>query len=80
MGRSRRFRYNRLNEIPMRNPWMSPWLSAANSWAGAARGFWTAELRRQQTAITNEMVRQMTDFWVRTWMAAISGHTPTRRR
>lgn len=28
----------------MKNPWMSMWLSAANSWAGAARGFWTAEM------------------------------------
>ena len=64
----------------MRNPWMSLWLSAANSWAGAARAFWTAELHRQQTAIANEMVRQMMDFWVRTWMAPITGHKPKRRR
>ena len=28
----------------MRNPWMSLWLSAANSWAGAVRGLWAAEL------------------------------------
>jgi hypothetical protein len=28
----------------MRNPWLSLWLSAANSWAGAMRGLWTAEL------------------------------------
>ena len=35
----------------MKNPWMSLWLSAANSWAGAARGFWTAEMARQQKAI-----------------------------
>ena len=35
----------------MRNPWMSLWLSAANSWAGAMRGLWTAELHRQQTAM-----------------------------
>ena len=34
------------------------WLSAANSWAGAMRGFWTAELHRQQTAMANEMIRQ----------------------
>lgn len=34
----------------MKNPWMSLWLSAANSAAGSARGFWTAEMRRQQTA------------------------------
>jgi hypothetical protein len=64
----------------MPNPWLSLWLSAADSWAGAARGFWTAELHRQQTAITNEMLRQMTDSWVRTWMAAITGQEPKRRR
>ena len=64
----------------MRNPWMSLWLSAVNGWAGAARGLWTAELHRQQTAITNEMVRQMTDFWGRTWMAPIAGQKAKRCR
>ena len=57
----------------MRNPLMSFWLSAANSWAGAARGFWTAEMHRQQTATANEMVRQTIDFWTRTWVAPIAG-------
>jgi hypothetical protein len=33
-----------------KNPWLSLWLSAANTWAGAARGFWTAEMHRQQKA------------------------------
>jgi len=42
---------------------MSLWLSAANSWAGAMRGFWTAEMRRQQTAMINEMTRQTVRFW-----------------
>jgi hypothetical protein len=55
-------------------------LSAANSWASAVRGFWTAELRRQQAAMANEMVRQITDFWVKTWMAPIFGQKPKRRR
>ena len=64
----------------MTNPWMSLWLSAANSWAGAARGFWTADLHRQQTAMTNEMVRQTIDFWSRTWMATLAAHKPKRRR
>ena len=64
----------------MRNRWMSLWLTAVNSWAGAARGFWTAELYRQQTAMANEMVRQMTDVWVRTWMAPIAGQKAKRRR
>jgi hypothetical protein len=47
----------------MSNPWMSLWLSAANAWAGAVRSFWTAEIRRQQTAMLNEMTRQMVRFW-----------------
>ena len=50
----------------MHNPWISLWLSAANSWAGAARGIWTAELHRQQPAMANEMIRQTIDFWTRT--------------
>jgi hypothetical protein len=64
----------------MPNLWMSLWLSAANSWAGAVRGFWTAELRRQQTAMANEMVRRTMDFWTSTWMASLAGDKPKRRR
>jgi hypothetical protein len=59
---------------------MSLWLSAANSWAGAARGFWTAEMHRQQTAMANEMVRQTIDFWTRTWIVPIADCKPKRRR
>jgi hypothetical protein len=43
----------------MKNPWMSLWLSAANGWAGAARGLATAEMRRQQKTAMTEMARQM---------------------
>jgi hypothetical protein len=64
----------------MPNPWMSFWLSAVNSWAGAVRGFWTAELHRQQTAMANEMVHQTMEVWTRTWMAPIAGPKPKRRR
>ena len=39
------------------NPFLSLWLSAANTWAGAARGFWTAEMHRQQKAMLKEMTR-----------------------
>jgi hypothetical protein len=79
LGRLRRFRYNRLKEIPMRNPWMSLWLSVANSWAGAMRGLWTAELHRQQAALVNEMIRQTMAFWTRTGMAPTARHKPKRR-
>jgi hypothetical protein len=63
----------------MRNPWMSVWLSAANSWAGVMRRLWTAELHRQQAAVANEMIRQTIDFWTRTAMTAVAAHKPKRR-
>jgi hypothetical protein len=61
------------------NPWLSLWMSAANSWAGAARGFWTAEMHRQQSAMMNEMIRQTVRFWTRTWTVSIADHKSKRR-
>ena len=51
----------------MTNPFLSLWLSAFNSAAGAARGFWLAEMQRQQTAMMNQMMRQSTQFWTGVW-------------
>lgn len=45
------------------NPFLSLWLSGANAMAGAARGAWMAEARRQQTAMIAEASRQMMEFW-----------------
>jgi hypothetical protein len=67
-GRLRRFHYNRLKQTPLRNPWISLRLSAANSWSGAVRSY-----------MANEMIRQTIDFWTRTRMAPIVGHKPKRR-
>jgi len=39
----------------MKNPWMSLWLRTANTWAGAARGFWTAEMHRQRKTMLKEL-------------------------
>lgn len=64
----------------MKNPWIGMWLSAANSWAGAARGFWTAEMHRQQSAIMNEMVRQSTRFWLQAWSFPAQDQKPASRR
>ncbi len=36
------------NPIGKKNPLLSMWLTAANAWAGAARGLITAEARRAQ--------------------------------
>ncbi len=51
------------NPIFQTNPFLSQWLSAANSAAGAWRGLWTAELARQQGAMMMEFNRQALRFW-----------------
>ena len=38
------------NPLTKKNPFLSLWLSAANAWAGAARGAMTAAAKRQMTA------------------------------
>ena len=57
----------------MKNPFMSMWLSQANAWSGAMRGFWSAEMHRQQTQMMQEMTKQMMQFWV------APGRCPRRR-
>ena len=64
----------------MLNPWLSLWLSAANSWAGAVRGFWTAELRRQQSAVVNEMIRQTQRLWTEALALPDADRKRRRRR
>ena len=64
----------------MKNPWLSMWLSAANAWSGAARGFWTAEMHRQQTAMMNEMMRQTLAFWSQAWSLPNPDRRTTNRR
>jgi hypothetical protein len=52
----------------VKNPWMSLWLSGANSFAGAARGMMGAEMRRQQLAF----MRAMTESAERAWMDMVA--------
>lgn len=63
----------------MTNPWLSLWLSAANSWAGAARGFWMAELHRQQSTMTKELIEQTTQFWMQAWSLPAQGRKQRNR-
>jgi hypothetical protein len=62
------------------NPFLSHWLSAANSAAGAWRGFWTAEMARQQALAMAAFQRQALEFWAGVWTqamaAAPAGATP----
>jgi hypothetical protein len=63
----------------MTNPFLSLWLSAFNSAAGTARGFATAELHRQQTAMWREMTRQTLDFWSGAWFGRMAASPAGRR-
>jgi hypothetical protein len=65
----------------MTNPFLSLWLSQANAWSGAMRGFWTGELQRHQTQMLNEMTRQAWRFWTGGWMIppTVSRGAPPRR-
>lgn len=61
----------------MKNPWMSMWMSAANTMAGPARGLIVAETRRVQNAAVEEMTRQTMAFW---FPAMTRQPAPKRRR
>jgi hypothetical protein len=63
----------------MKNPFLSLWLSQANAWAGAMRGFWTAEMQRQQTQMMNEMTQQMMRFWTGGWMVPPTSANPSTK-
>jgi hypothetical protein len=45
------------NPLTKKNPLLSMWLSAANGWAGAARGLMAAEMGRQRKALTKAATR-----------------------
>jgi hypothetical protein len=53
----------------MRNPWikknpfLSMWLSGANSVAGSVRGRATAEAKRQAATMMSEGTKQIVNFW-----------------
>lgn len=45
------------NPMTKKNPLLSLWLSAANAWAGAARGLAAAEMGRQRKALAKAATR-----------------------
>ncbi len=45
------------NPMTKKSPLLSMWLSAANAWAGAARGLMAAEVGRQRKALTKAATR-----------------------
>ncbi len=59
-----------------KNPFMSIWLSAANSAAGSIRGQATAQAKRVAAGAMNNASQDMLDVWTR----ALTTPPQTRRR
>ena len=70
----------------MRNPWtaknpfMSAWLSAANTAGNTARGHATAAARRQFAAMQADAAKQVAGFWSGAWVLPIPSAAPKRKR
>lgn len=64
------------NPWTKKNPFLSMWLSGANTVAGSARGHATAAAKRQASAVTRSSQKQITDFWT----AALTPPKPARRK
>jgi hypothetical protein len=59
-----------------KNPFMSMWLSGANSVGNSARGRIAAAAKRQSTAAVNKAASDMFSIWT----AAMAGSTAPKRR
>ncbi|MGZ5818415.1 MAG: hypothetical protein ACXWJD_06675 [Burkholderiaceae bacterium] len=51
------------NPWAKKNPFMSMWLSGANSILGSMRGHANAEAKRQTTALMKKGTKEMVDIW-----------------
>lgn len=60
----------------MNNPWMSAWMSAANSVANRHRAHVLCEMRRQQ----DEIAKIWTDAGIQFWMALWFPWLPHQKR
>jgi hypothetical protein len=63
------------NPWTKKNPFLSMWLSGANTIAGSARSRALAESRRQASTMMTKGAKQMTDFWTGALLA-----TPPKRK
>ena len=70
------------NPWTAKNPFMSMWLSAANTAMGSARGLASAAAQREVKRATHTAVNQAVDEWTRLMTApwAATTQTPRRRR
>jgi hypothetical protein len=59
-----------------KNPFMSMWLSGANSIANSARGHGAAEVKRQSTTAANAAINEMFSIWTN----ALTSPPATKRK
>jgi hypothetical protein len=52
------------NLYTAKNPFMSMWLSAANTSAGMMRGVWMAEMQRQQQEFIQNWIKMSMQLWM----------------
>lgn len=63
-----------------KNPALSMFLSGANAWAGAARGLWAGEARRQKSAAAKAGAKAVASFWTAALTPAASAGKKGKRR
>ena len=63
-----------------KNPYMSMWLSGANSVANTARGKIAGHAKRQSTAVLNKTSRDIFSFWTGALSAPLKPARPARRK
>jgi len=59
-----------------RNPWLSLWLTGANTMLGSARSVWLREAHRQRASFMRATRRQAAEFW----LGPTAPNTKHRRR
>jgi hypothetical protein len=52
------------NLYTAKNPFMSMWLSAANTSAGMMRSAWAAEMQRQQQEFIQNWIKMSMQLWM----------------
>lgn len=63
-----------------KNPYMSLWLSGANSMANTARGKIAGHAKRQSTAALNKASRDIFSFWTGAFTAPLKPAKSVRRK
>lgn len=68
------------NPWTKKNPFMSMWLSGANSIANRARGQATAAARREAGAVASRGMGDVLDFWSKALGAGTAAKRTTRKK